>query len=109
MKKAFGLIIRRVNCEEPDVPSNLNTCTAVTVRSVHRFPAFLSQSSKLLFHRLLIDQAYMGAVIGKLGNRLRQIEEDSGAKLKSTDKSPLPDSPEVCPPPPPLPPISSVC
>lgn len=64
--KAFGLIIRTINNESFDEPSNMD-----------------SRSYNL---RLLFPHTVMGYIIGKKGSRFREIEENSAAGLKANDQ-----------------------
>lgn len=63
--KAFGLIIRTLNQEPIDQPSN--------------------QYSKSYPLRLLIPHVLIGSVIGKAGNKIREIQELSGARLNASE------------------------
>ncbi|KAH8602813.1 hypothetical protein B0O99DRAFT_10708 [Bisporella sp. PMI_857] len=63
--KAFGLIIRTLNNEPIDAASNANSKT---------YPL-----------RLLVPHVLIGAIIGKAGIRIREIQEASGARLNASD------------------------
>ncbi|KAI9642240.1 PAB1 binding protein [Ciborinia camelliae] len=63
--KAFGLIIRTLNNEPLEAPSN--------------------SSSKTYPLRLLIPHILIGSIIGKGGVRIREIQEASGARLNASD------------------------
>jgi heterogeneous nuclear rnp K-like protein len=63
--KAFGLIIRTLNQEPLDAPSN--------------------PQSKTYPLRLLIPHILIGSIIGKQGNRIREIQETSGARLNASE------------------------
>jgi len=63
--KAFGLIIRTLNNEPLDAPSNAQSKT---------YPL-----------RLLIPHILIGSIIGKGGVRIREIQEASGARLNASD------------------------
>lgn len=63
--KAFGLIIRTLNNEEMEQPSNAQSRT---------YPL-----------RLLIPHILIGSIIGKGGVRIREIQETSGARLNASD------------------------
>ena len=63
--KAFGLIIRTLNNEPLNGPSNAQSKT---------YPL-----------RLLIPQQLAGSIIGKGGGRIREIQETSGARLNASD------------------------
>lgn len=64
--KAFGLIIRTINNEPFDQPSNID--------------------SKTYNLRLLFPHTVMGYIIGKKGSRFREIEENSAAALRANDQ-----------------------
>lgn len=64
--KAFGMIIRTINNEPFDQPSNMN--------------------SKSFNLRLLFPHSIMGYIIGKKGSRFREIEENSAAALKANEQ-----------------------
>lgn len=66
-RQAFGLIIRTLNQEPMDKPSDTN-----------------SKSYPL---RLLIPHILIGAVIGQKGHRIREIQEASGARLNASDST----------------------
>ncbi|KAG9241145.1 hypothetical protein BJ878DRAFT_246788 [Calycina marina] len=63
--KAFGLIIRTINKEDLEAPSNTGS-TAYPLR-------------------LLIPHILIGSIIGKGGNRIREIQEASGARLNASE------------------------
>ncbi|APA09243.1 hypothetical protein SS1G_14233 [Sclerotinia sclerotiorum 1980 UF-70] len=63
--KAFGLIIRTLNNEPLEAPSDSNSKT---------YPL-----------RLLIPHILIGSIIGKGGVRIREIQEASGARLNASD------------------------
>ncbi|AEO65987.1 uncharacterized protein THITE_2113686 [Thermothielavioides terrestris NRRL 8126] len=63
--KAFGLIIRTLNNEPLNEPSN--------------------QHSKTYPLRLLIPHILIGSIIGKGGARIKEIQEASGARLNASD------------------------
>lgn len=63
--KAFGLIIRTLNIESLEEP-----CTP---------------QSKTYPLRLLIPHILIGAIIGKGGARIREIQQESGARLNASD------------------------
>ena len=63
--KAFGLIIRTLNREALDAPSNPQSRT---------YPL-----------RLLIPHILIGSIIGKQGVRIREIQEASGARLNASE------------------------
>ncbi|KAI9760800.1 MAG: hypothetical protein M4579_001430 [Chaenotheca gracillima] len=63
--KAFGLIIRTLNNEALEQPSN--------------------PQSKTYPLRLLIPHILIGSIIGKSGVRIREIQEESGARLNASD------------------------
>jgi heterogeneous nuclear rnp K-like protein len=63
--KAFGLIIRTLNNEPLEQPSNTQSKT---------YPL-----------RLLIPHILIGSIIGKSGVRIREIQEASGARLNASD------------------------
>ncbi|KAL9084491.1 MAG: hypothetical protein Q9159_005187 [Coniocarpon cinnabarinum] len=63
--KAFGLIIRTLNTESLDQPSDTNSKT---------YPL-----------RLLIPHVLIGSIIGQKGVRIREIQEASGARLNASD------------------------
>ena len=63
--KAFGLIIRTLNQEALDQPSNTQSKT---------YPL-----------RLLVPHILIGSIIGKSGVRIREIQEASGARLNASD------------------------
>ncbi|KAL2122859.1 hypothetical protein VTJ04DRAFT_3314 [Mycothermus thermophilus] len=63
--KAFGLIIRTLNNEPLEEPSN--------------------QHSKTYPLRLLIPHILIGSIIGKGGARIKEIQEASGARLNASD------------------------
>ncbi|KAA8570428.1 hypothetical protein MFRU_005g04640 [Monilinia fructicola] len=63
--KAFGLIIRTLNNENLESPSD--------------------SSSKTYPLRLLIPHILIGSIIGKGGVRIREIQEASGARLNASD------------------------
>jgi heterogeneous nuclear rnp K-like protein len=63
--KAFGLIIRTLNNEPLEQPSNAQSKT---------YPL-----------RLLIPHILIGSIIGKSGVRIREIQEASGARLNASD------------------------
>lgn len=65
--KAFGLIIRTLNNEPLDSPSNAQSTT---------YPL-----------RLLIPHILIGSIIGKGGVRIREIQEASGARLNASDST----------------------
>lgn len=69
--KAFGLIARTILDEPEDEPA--------------------SYSSKQYQLKLLIPHPMVGYIIGKLGAKFREIEENSAAKLKAAE-TPLPYS-----------------
>lgn len=73
VSKAFGLIVRTVNNESLEAPSTSN-----------------SKSYPL---RLLIPNLLIGAVIGRSGARIREIQDASNAKLNASDNT-LPMSSE---------------
>ncbi|KAI9832864.1 MAG: hypothetical protein M1826_001031 [Phylliscum demangeonii] len=62
---AFGLIIRTLNNEPLEAPSNAQSKT---------YPL-----------RLLIPHLLIGSIIGKAGVRIREIQEASGARLNASD------------------------
>ncbi|KAI9653959.1 MAG: hypothetical protein M1829_001108 [Trizodia sp. TS-e1964] len=64
--KAFGLIIRTLNNEALEAPSN--------------------PQSKTYPLRLLIPHLLIGSIIGKSGVRIREIQEASGARLNASDQ-----------------------
>ncbi|KAG0679659.1 hypothetical protein C6P40_005190 [Pichia californica] len=64
--KAFGLIIRTINSEPFDEPSNID--------------------SKTYNLKLLFPHTVMGYIIGKKGSRFREIEENSAAALRANDQ-----------------------
>jgi len=74
IKKAFGLIVRRINDEPFDVPS-LPGSRAVTIK-------------------FMIPNSRMGSVIGKGGSKIKEIQEASGARLNASEGM-LPGSTEV--------------
>ncbi|KAK4128602.1 eukaryotic type KH-domain (KH-domain type I) [Parathielavia appendiculata] len=63
--KAFGLIIRTLNNEPLNEPSN--------------------QHSKTYPLRLLVPHILIGSIIGKGGARIKEIQEASGARLNASD------------------------
>jgi poly(rC)-binding protein 2/3/4 len=63
--KAFGLIIRTLNQEPLDTPS--------------------TEKSKTYPLRLLIPHILIGSIIGKSGVRIREIQEQSGARLNASE------------------------
>ena len=63
--KAFGLIIRTLNNESLDTPSDTTSKT---------YPL-----------RLLVPHVLIGSVIGQKGVRIREIQEASGARLNASD------------------------
>lgn len=63
--KAFGLIVRTLNHESVDEPSGPN--------------------SKNYHLRLLVPNVLIGAVIGKQGAKIKEIQEASGARLNASD------------------------
>jgi poly(rC)-binding protein 2/3/4 len=63
--QAFGLIIRTLNNEPLNEPSN--------------------QHSKTYPLRLLIPHILIGSIIGKGGSRIKEIQEASGARLNASD------------------------
>lgn len=63
--KAFGLIIRTLNQEPLDQPSN--------------------PQSKTYPLRLLIPHILIGSIIGKQGVRIREIQGESGARLNASE------------------------
>jgi poly(rC)-binding protein 2/3/4 len=63
--KAFGLIIRTLNNEPLDAPS--------------------TPQSKQYPLRLLVPHILIGAIIGKGGSRIREIQEQSGARLNASE------------------------
>ncbi|OBT89169.1 hypothetical protein VE02_01691 [Pseudogymnoascus sp. 03VT05] len=63
--KAFGLIIRTLNGEPLDQPSTPQSRT---------YPL-----------RLLVPHVLIGSIIGKGGVRIREIQEQSGARLNASD------------------------
>ena len=63
--KAFGLIIRTLNNEHLDIPSDTNSKT---------YPL-----------RLLVPHILIGSIIGQKGVRIREIQEASGARLNASD------------------------
>lgn len=63
--KAFGLIIRTLNNEPLDAPSDAQSKT---------YPL-----------RLLIPHILIGSIIGKGGVRIREIQDASGARLNASD------------------------
>ncbi|KAL2022770.1 hypothetical protein VTK56DRAFT_4586 [Thermocarpiscus australiensis] len=63
--KAFGLIIRTLNNEPLNEPSN--------------------QHSRTYPLRLLIPHILIGSIIGKGGARIKEIQEASGARLNASD------------------------
>lgn len=65
--KAFGLIIRTLNNEPLEAPSNAQSKT---------YPL-----------RLLIPHILIGSIIGKGGVRIREIQEASGARLNASDST----------------------
>ncbi|KAI0998035.1 hypothetical protein K3495_g10155 [Podosphaera aphanis] len=65
--KAFGLIIRTLNNEPLESPSNAQSTT---------YPL-----------RLLIPHILIGSIIGKGGVRIREIQEASGARLNASDST----------------------
>lgn len=69
--RAFGLITRVILEEPEDEPASI--------------------TSKLYNLRLLIPHPLVGYIIGKLGSKFREIEENSAAKLKAAEQ-PLPYS-----------------
>lgn len=71
--KAFGLIIRTLNQEPLEEPSNSHSKT---------YPL-----------RLLIPHVLIGSIIGKQGVRIREIQDASGARL-NVSESCLPNSTE---------------
>jgi heterogeneous nuclear rnp K-like protein 2 len=73
-KKAFGLIVRRINDEPFDVPS-VPGSRAVTIK-------------------FMIPNSRMGSVIGKGGSKIKEIQEASGARLNASEGM-LPGSTEV--------------
>jgi heterogeneous nuclear rnp K-like protein 2 len=64
-RQAFGLIIRTLNNEPLEEPSN--------------------QHSKTYPLRLLIPHILIGSIIGKGGARIKEIQEASGARLNASD------------------------
>lgn len=64
--KAFGLIVRAINNEPFNQPSNAD--------------------SKFFTLRLLFPHSIMGYIIGKKGSRFREIEENSAASLNANDQ-----------------------
>ncbi len=64
--KAFGLIIRTLNQESLETPSNPHSKT---------YPL-----------RLLIPHILIGSIIGKAGVRIREIQEASGARLNASEQ-----------------------
>jgi poly(rC)-binding protein 2/3/4 len=65
--KAFGLIIRTLNQEPLDTPS--------------------TEKSKTYPLRLLIPHILIGSIIGKSGVRIREIQEQSGARLNASEST----------------------
>jgi heterogeneous nuclear rnp K-like protein 2 len=65
MRQAFGLIIRTLNNEPLEAPSNAQSKT---------YPL-----------RLLVPHILIGSIIGKGGVRIREIQEASGARLNASD------------------------
>ena len=63
--KAFGLIIRTLNQENLETPS--------------------TPQSKTYPLRLLIPHMLIGSIIGKGGNRIREIQDASGARLNASE------------------------
>jgi len=63
--KAFGLIIRTLNNEQLEAPSDAQSKT---------YPL-----------RLLIPHILIGSIIGKRGVRIREIQDASGARLNASD------------------------
>src|SRR2546427_11442721 len=63
--QAFSLIIRTLNNEPMDSPS--------------------TSQSKTYPLRLLIPHILIGSIIGKSGVRIREIQEESGARLNASD------------------------
>lgn len=63
--KAFGLIIRTLNNEPLEEPSNAHSKT---------YPL-----------RLLVPHVLIGSIIGKGGARIKEIQEASGARLNASD------------------------
>ncbi|KAI9846900.1 MAG: hypothetical protein M1837_003512 [Sclerophora amabilis] len=63
--KAFGLIIRTLNNEPLEAPS--------------------TPQSKTYPLRLLVPHILIGSIIGKSGVRIREIQEESGARLNASD------------------------
>lgn len=64
--KAYGLIVRAINNEPFNQPSNAD--------------------SKFFTLRLLFPHSIMGYIIGKKGSRFREIEENSAASLNANDQ-----------------------
>ena len=73
-RKAFGLIVRRINDEPFDVPS-VPGSRAVTIK-------------------FMIPNSRMGSVIGKQGSKIKEIQDASGARLNASEGM-LPGSTEV--------------
>ncbi|TFK30100.1 cytoplasmic protein [Coprinopsis marcescibilis] len=65
VSKAFGLIVRRINDEPFDVPS-VPGSRAVTIK-------------------FMIPNSRMGSVIGKAGCKIKEIQEQSGARLNASE------------------------
>ena len=73
-RKAFGLIVRRINDEPFDKPS-VPGSRAVTIK-------------------FMIPNSRMGSVIGKGGSKIKEIQDASGARLNASEGM-LPGSTEV--------------
>jgi poly(rC)-binding protein 2/3/4 len=73
VSKAFGLIVRTVNNESLETPS--------------------TSTSKSYPLRLLIPNLLIGAIIGRAGSRIKEIQDASNAKLNASDST-LPMSSE---------------
>jgi heterogeneous nuclear rnp K-like protein 2 len=65
IRKAFGLIVRRINDEPFDVPS-VPGSRAVTIK-------------------FMIPNSRMGSVIGKQGSKIKEIQDASGARLNASE------------------------
>ncbi|KAJ3085409.1 RNA binding protein, heterogenous nuclear RNP-K like protein [Physocladia obscura] len=72
--KAFAMIAQLL-IDSPVAPPNPSSTASVTQTSQqHQFP-------DCAFIRVLVSHHLIGAIIGKGGARIRQIQEDSGAKV----------------------------
>jgi len=63
--KAFGLMVRTLNGESLEGSSN--------------------ETSKSFTLRLAVSDYYMGSVIGKAGSRIKELQEQSGARVTASD------------------------